>query len=157
MNRDNSDKSVARCTYIGMQHATNEADHATGNATTVQQGQREELVALARKVLQRSSVCNEHATTLKNYETGNATTIHAKDTWGEHAHLVDWFLRVKDSLPTERFTYAQGDSWSITWATPEASYKILAREIEKGPDGERGEEVRSILEQLYTIFSGNLP
>ena len=33
------------------------------------------------------------------------------DQWSDHAHLVEWFLSVKDSLPSERFIYDQGEEW----------------------------------------------
>jgi len=72
--------------------------------------------------------------------------------WGTHTPLVQWFLSVKATLPTQRFTLWQGEYGSVIWATPAASYESLAREIEKGPAGPYAEEVRSILEQLYTKF-----
>ncbi|MBP8649951.1 MAG: hypothetical protein KBI48_04495 [Deltaproteobacteria bacterium] len=75
--------------------------------------------------------------------------------WGEHAHLVEWFLSVKDTLPRERFTYDQGEGWQVIWMTPAASYQNLAAEIEKGPGGQWDAEVRSILEQLHNLF-GNI-
>ncbi len=75
--------------------------------------------------------------------------------WGEHAHLAEWFLSVKDSLPRERFIYDQGEGWQVIWATPAASYENLAAEIEKGPGGQWDAEVRSILEQLHNLF-GNI-
>ncbi|MCK9262645.1 MAG: hypothetical protein M0R18_02395 [Deltaproteobacteria bacterium] len=75
------------------------------------------------------------------------------DQWGNHAHLVEWFLQVKDSLPRERFIYDQGDGWQVIWATPAASYENLAAEIEKGPGNQWDAEVRSILEQLYNRFA----
>ncbi len=74
------------------------------------------------------------------------------EQWGDHAHLVEWFLSVKDTLPRERFTYDQGEGWQVIWATPAASYQNLSLEIEKGPGGQWGDEVRSILNQLHTLF-----
>ncbi len=74
--------------------------------------------------------------------------------WGDHAPLVEWFLSVKDTLPTERFTLWKGEHGSVTWATPAASYESLTREIDKGPGGEYDAEVRSLLEQLYAKFGG---
>jgi len=76
--------------------------------------------------------------------------------WGEHAHLVEWFLSVKDTLPRERFTYDRGEGWQVIWATPAASYQNLAAEIEKGPGGQWDAEVRSILEQLHKLFGNKV-
>ncbi|MGB3999129.1 MAG: hypothetical protein WBM23_04465 [Desulfomonilia bacterium] len=78
------------------------------------------------------------------------------DQWGDHAHLVEWFLSVKDSLPRERFIYDQGEGWQVIWATPAASYQNLAAEIEKGPGGQWDAEVRSILEQLHKLFGNKV-
>jgi len=75
------------------------------------------------------------------------------DQWGDHAHLVEWFLSKKDTLPRERFIYDQGEGWQVIWATPAASYENLAAEIEKGPGNQWDAEVRSILEQLYNRFA----
>ncbi len=36
--------------------------------------------------------------------------------------------------------------------TPAASYQNLALEIEEGPGSQWGDEVRSILNQLHTLF-----
>ncbi len=74
------------------------------------------------------------------------------DLWGEDALLVQWFLSVRDTLPRERFIYDQGEGWQVIWATPTASYQILAAEIEKGPGGKWDAEVRSILERLQEML-----
>lgn len=73
-------------------------------------------------------------------------------SWGTHTHLVEWFMSVKATLPTTRFTLWEGEYGSVIWATPAASYENLAREIGKGPTGPYAEEVRSILEQLHNKF-----
>ncbi len=72
--------------------------------------------------------------------------------WGDHADLIRWFLSVKSSLPTKPFCLWKGEHGSVHWMTPAASYEVLTREIMKGPDGEHGEEVKSILEQLHAKF-----
>jgi len=97
-------------------------------------GERDEVIALASK--EKDEILREIITV----------------PWGTHAHLVEWFLSVKDTLPRERFTLWKGEYGSVTWATPAASYESLTREIEKGPGGPYAEEVRSILEQLYAKF-----
>lgn len=78
-------------------------------------------------------------------------------SWGTHTHLVQWFLSVRATLPTTRFTLWEGQHGSVVWATPAASYESLAREIEKGPAGQYAEEVRSILEQLHNKFGKGDP
>jgi len=100
---------------------------------------------------------------LKPDEREQVLTIATRDKeqllvilqWGEHAHLVEWFLYAKDSLPQARFIYAQGEGWQVIWATPAASYENLEAEIVKGPAGQWDAEVRSILEQLHKLFGGN--
>jgi len=85
----------------------------------------------------------------------NGGRILTIDQWGEHAHLVEWFLSVRDSLPCKRFIYDQGEGWQVIWATPAASYQNLAAEIEQGPGCQWDTEVRSILEQLHKLFGEN--
>ena len=74
---------------------------------------------------------------------------------GDHAHLVEWFLSVKDTLPLKRFCLWQEDGCSLWWATPAASYQVLSDAIETGPDGPHAPEVRSILELLHSKFGGS--
>lgn len=78
------------------------------------------------------------------------------DQWGEHTHLVEWFLEIRHILPTKPFCYWQGEGCSIHWMTPAASYENLAREIERGPGGKWDEEIRSILEQLHKLFGNKV-
>ncbi|HNY71661.1 MAG TPA: hypothetical protein PKH14_12820 [Syntrophorhabdus sp.] len=94
----------------------------------------------------------------RNFQAKEDTRLRQNDRtsnqWGNHAHLVEWFLSKKDTLPRERFIYDQGEGWQVIWATPAASYQNLAAEIEKGPGGQWDAEVRNILEQLHHLFGG---
>lgn len=104
------------------------------------------------------SVPNTYSGTVGHFTESGTPNGTERETltaeWGDHAHLVEWFLSVKDTLPRKRFTLWKGEYGSVTWATPAASYDSLTREIEKGPGGPYAEEVRSILEQIHTKFGG---
>ena len=99
---------------------------------------------------------SDSRTSVNSVNIVNKGEILKIEQWGDHAHLAEWFLSVKDSLPRERFIYDQGEGWQVIWATPAASYENLAAEIEKGPGGQWDAEVRSILEQLHKLFGNKV-
>lgn len=74
--------------------------------------------------------------------------------WGDHAVLVEWFIREKDNLPRERFLYHKDNMCTSWWADPVPLYEKLVRLIEKGPDGINGSSAKSQLKQLYNLFGG---
>lgn len=77
-----------------------------------------------------------------------------KNTWGEHAPLVQWFLGNRDTLPTQSFCLWRDGKCSLHWIHPMAIYRQITDGIYAGPGFEYADELISILGQLKSKFGG---